>query len=417
MPELMPLEDAVRTVLDHIEPMPRETVELLEATGRVAADDLHSDIDVSAFDHTAMDGFALSAAQIEDATEANPVELDVVGDVGAGSSFEGAIPEGACVRIMTGAPIPADADAVVKYEIVDVVSGDGKTGSRVSFSAPTKLGCNIRRAGEEAKAGECIVSAGEVIKSAGIGFLGSCGVTHVTTYGHPRVAIICTGSELVPIEQMPGPGQIRNSNGVALAACVQEAGGIPCIMPIVEDSFEALEAAILDALPDHDVVITTGGAADGDYDFIKPVADKLGDVHLTAVNMRPGKSQTFAIVQDVPVFGLSGNPAAAYMGFQMLVRPALRKMQGYTQLQRFAVKARLTRDTPKRDPRRIYLRAVLDVDEQGYAVTPATNQSSGSFGAIQRANCLAIMPEGNEPKACGDIIDCLLLDVDEGVVL
>ena len=417
MPELIPLETAVRTVLEHIEAMPTEAVELLDATGRVAAADLCSDIDVSAFDHAAMDGFAMRAAQLDAASEEAPVVLQVIAEVGAGSTYEGPIGDDQCVRIMTGAPVPAGADAVVKYEIVGVVEGDGKTGSRVSFASPATVGSNIRQAGEEAKTGELVVAAGEVIKSAGVGFLASCGVTQVSTYKRPRVAIICTGSELVPIEEVPGPGKIRNSNGIALAACVAEAGGIPSMLPIVEDTFEALEQAIADALPHFDMVITTGGAADGDYDFIKPAAAKLGEVYLTAVNMRPGKAQTFAVLDGVPLFGLPGNPAAAYTGFQMIVRPALRKMQGYTHLQRPSVKARLACDMKKRDPRRIYLRATLEVDEQGYVATPAKNQSSGLFGVIQRSDCLAIMPEGLEGKQTGDIVDCILLDVNEEVVL
>ena len=417
MTELIPVEEAVKIVLDHIEPLPVETVELLQATGRVAATDLYSDIDVSAFDHSAMDGFALKAAQIKQASEQDPVHLEVIDEIAAGSVFEGSIGQDQCVRIMTGAPIPADADAVVKYELVQAITGEGKTGSTVAFSAPTSVGSNIRHAGEEAKAGECIVTAGEVIKSAGIGFLASCGITEVSTYRRPRVAIICTGSELVDINEVPGPGKIRNSNSAALAACVIETGGIPTELPIVEDTFEALEQAIVDALPHHDFIMTTGGAANGDYDFIKPVAAKLGDVFLTAVNMRPGKAQTFALVQGVPVFGLPGNPAAAYTGFQMIVRPALRKAQGYTQFQRPMVQARLSHDVPKRDPRRIYLRASLERDEQGYIATPAKNQSSGLFGVLQRTNCLAIMPEGLEDKHAGDMVDCVLLEVDEGVKL
>ena len=158
--------------------------------------------------------------------------------------FEGTIGEGECVRIMTGACLPADADAVVKYEIVGVVEGDGKPGSVVSFSAPTKVGSNIRAAGEEAHAGDVVVEAGDVLTAAGVGFLAGCGVLEVPVYRRPRVAVIATGSELVPPSEVPGPGKIRNSNSYALAACVQAAGGVPTILPIVEDTLEALAAAV-----------------------------------------------------------------------------------------------------------------------------------------------------------------------------
>ena len=417
MAELIPLEQAVQTVLDHVPCMPVRQVPLLDAAGRVAAADLHADADVAPFDHAAMDGYCMKAAMLACASDDEPVRLEVVAHIGAGEVYDGPIGAGQCVRIMTGAPLPSDADAVVKYEATDLASGDGSVGSTVLFYAPVKVGNNVRRAGEEARAGACVVQAGQVVKSAGVGFLASCGVAEVPTYEHPRVAIICTGSELVPYDEVPRPGKIRNSNGVALAACVQEAGGIPSILPIVPDTFEDLEQAILDAITEHDVVVTTGGAADGDYDFIKPVAEKLGEVYQTTVNIRPGKAQTFALVQDTPVFGLPGNPAAAYLGFQLLVRPGLRKMQGYTRFAHPSVTGILTADVKKRDPRRIYLRAVLEVRDGTYLITPADNQNSGLFGPIQRTNCLAIMPEGPEGKKQGDSIECLLVDVSEEIDL
>ncbi|NHM15753.1 molybdopterin molybdenumtransferase MoeA [Eggerthellaceae bacterium zg-887] len=418
MPEMISVEEARELVLSHIATLPAEVVSVLDAAGRVAAADLHSDIDVSPFSHSAMDGFAVRAAQLEAASEDAPVELDVIDEVPAGATFDGIIGEGQCVRIMTGAPLPADADSVVKYEIVGVVTGDGKTGSRVSFSAPTKLGSNVRAAGEEAKAGEAVVHAGDIVNPAGVGFLAGCGVVEVPVYGRPRVAVISIGSELVEPTQVPGPGQIRNSNCYALAACVREAGGVPEILPTVEDSFEALRDAVREAAERCDFVLTSGGASNGDFDFIKPVVDDLGELLMTSVNMRPGKAQTFGLVDGTPVFGLPGNPAAAYLGFQMLVRPALRKMQGFQRFELPQVKARVTEYLKKKDPRRIYLRATLTKDADGaLAVTPAKNQSSGLFGPLQQSNCVILMPEGLQPCEAGEVVDCLLLDVNEETVL
>ena len=417
MSQLMPLEEALDIVLGHVEALPVETSGILDAVGRVAAAQVASDIDISPFDHAAMDGFALRADQLAAATPEAPVVLSVVAEEGAGSVYAGPIADGECVRIMTGAPLPADADAVVKYEVTTVAQGDGKTGSRIAFTQPAEVGENVRQAGEEARAGEAVVQPGEVIGTAGVGFLAGCGAMELPVYKRPRVAIIATGSELVDPSQVPSPGKIRNSNSYAMAACVREAGGIPDIYPIVEDTFEALEAAVLRGSQECDLVITTGGAADGDYDFIKPVAEKLGQVFVTQVNMRPGKAQTFALIGGVPVFGLPGNPAAAYTGFYMLVRPAMRKMQGYSHFEHPHVHARLSHDVKKKDPRRIYLRAVLTRDEQGYVVEPAKNQSSGLFSVIQRTNCLAIMPEGLESKQAGDMVECVLLDIPEEVSL
>ena len=418
MSEMISLEEARALVLSHVRPLPVETVPVLEAVGRVAATDLASDIDIAPFAHSAMDGFAVRASELAEASTESPVELDVIAEVAAGDVFEGVIGAGQCVRIMTGAPLPADADAVVKYEVVNAVSGDGKPGSRVAFRAPADARANVREAGEEARAGEVVVGRGEVVGAAGVGFLASCGITEVPTYRRPRVAVIAIGSELVAPTEVPAPGKIRNSNSYALAACAQAAGAVPAVLPIVEDTHEALAAAVRDAAASYDFVVTSGGASNGDFDFIKPVVEELGQLLMTTVNMRPGKAQTFGLVDGTPVFGLPGNPAAAYVGFEMIVRPALRKMQGFSRFERPVVKARLSTDAKKRDPRRIFLRSTLSKDEAGdYVVTPAKNQSSGLFGPIQRSNCMAILPEGLESRTAGSVVECVLLDVSEEIVL
>lgn len=418
MKDMISLEEARALVCGAVAPTDVEEVGLLDAVGRVAASDLTSDIDVSPFAHSAMDGFALRAAEIGTATEEAPVALRVIAEIGAGDVFAGVIGAGECVRIMTGACLPDDADAVVKYEIVAVVEGDGRTGSTVSFAAPTKVGSNIRPAGEEARAGEVIVAAGEVISAAGVGFLAGCGVLEVPVRRRPRVAVIATGSELVPPTEVPGPGKIRNSNSYAMAACASRAGAVPHILPIVEDTYEALRAAVDAASREYDFVVTTGGAANGDYDFIKPVVADLGELKMATVNMRPGKAQTFGLVNGAPVFGLPGNPAAAYVGFELIIRPALRTMQGYGFLDHPVVRARLTQNEKNRDPRRIFLRGTLTRAADGvFEVTPARNQSSGLFGPIQKTNCMAVLPDGTEPQPAGTMVDCILLDVPEEVCL
>ncbi len=418
MKDMISLEEARALVCGAVAPTDVEEVGLLDAVGRVAASDLTSDIDVSPFAHSAMDGFALRTADIGTATEEAPVVLRVIAEIGAGDVFAGVIGAGECVRIMTGACLPDDADAVVKYEIVAVVEGDGRTGSTVSFAAPTKVGSNIRPAGEEARAGEVVVAAGEVISAAGVGFLAGCGVLEVPVRRRPRVAVIATGSELVPPTEVPGPGKIRNSNSYAMAACASRAGAVPHILPIVEDTYEALRAAVDAASREYDFVVTTGGAANGDYDFIKLVVADLGELKMATVNMRPGKAQTFGLVNGTPVFGLPGNPAAAYVGFEMLIRPALRNMQGYGFLDHPVVRARLTQNEKNRDPRRIFLRGTLTRAADGvFEVTPARNQSSGLFGPIQKTNCMAVLPDGTEPQPAGTMVDCILLDVPEEVCL
>lgn len=418
MAQMISVEEARDLILANVQRLGDEVVDVVDAAGRVAAQDLASDIDVSPFAHSAMDGFALRASQIAGAAVESPVVLRVIAEEAAGEVFEGPIADDECVRIMTGAPLPEAADSVVKYEIVGVVEGDGKPASLVSFAEPTKLGSNVRAAGEEARAGEVIVRDGEVVNAAGVGFLAGCGITELPVYRRPRIAVISIGSELVPPTQVPAPGKIRNSNSYALAAAARQAGAVPAILPIVEDSQEALAEEILLAVRDYDFVLTSGGASNGDFDFIKPVVEQLGELLMTTVNMRPGKAQTFGLVKGVPVFGLPGNPAAAYVGFQMLVRPALRKMQGYSRFEHPTVRARLMKGTKKNDPRRIFMRGMLQKGADGtYEATPAGNQSSGLFGPIQRSNCMIVLPEGTEGRSEGAMVDCLLLDVSEEVVL
>lgn len=417
--DMLSLEDARKLVLSRVNTMPTERVSVLDVVGRVAASEVRSDIDVAPFAHSAMDGFAVRASQLAGASEDAPVKLKVVAEIGAGSVYDGDMADDECVRIMTGAELPAQADSVVKYEIVDNLDGDGKTGSTVAFKKPVDAGANVRGAGEEAKAGEVIVRPGEVVTCAGVGYLASCGAVEVETYMRPRVAIMATGTELVAPTEVPGPGHIREANSYAISACIQAAGAVPCMLPIVPDEYEALERAVLDAAANHDFVITTGGAANGDYDFIKKVVENNGELAMTLVNMRPGKAQTFGVVNGTPVFGLPGNPAAAYCGFEMIIRPALRKMQGYRHFEHPRVMARLTEDVSKRDPRRIFLRSTLvkSADGESFMVTPAKNQSSGLFGVIQRSNCMAVMPEGTESKRSGDEVECILLDIPEEVEL
>lgn len=414
------VEEALECVLSRVTLLEEETVPLLESVGRVAARNLVSDCDITPFDHAAMDGFAVHVEDLASAAPGAPVECRVIAEVPAGSTYNGPIGTNEAVRIMTGAPVPAGVNAVVKYEIVDYLEGDGHKGSMVAFFQPAKEGDNIRLKGEEIAEGEVAVSAGEVITAAGVGFLASCGITQVPVYRRPRVAVIPIGSELRSPAEPLAEGCIRDSNSYAMAACVAQVGGVPARLPIVPDDEQYLARTVKLAAQDYDFIITTGGASNGDYDFIKPVVEKLGELDMTLVNMRPGKAQTFGLVEGTPVFGLPGNPAAAYCGFEVLIRPALRKMQGYGTASRPTVKARLVGSRKKRDPRRIYLRAALARNGEGeLTVTPAKNQSSGLFSTLQRANCLAILPEGTEqnPVPDGTILDCVLLDVEEGTVL
>jgi molybdopterin molybdotransferase len=432
--KLTSVEEARAIVLDQMRLMPAERVSLIESYRRVLAQDVISDIDISPFDNSAMDGFAVRFEDFEPLcstsstsspsptpnTLTSPLTLDIVGVIGAGAVFEETLQSGQALRIMTGAPMPQGADTVVKLEDT-AVSGESATcpeGRQVSFTIMPKRGEHVRSKGEEARKGEVLLRAGEKVSPPGVGLLAATGNAEVLVYSRPRVAIISTGNELVGVTELPGPGQIRNSNDYSIAAAVFEAGGIPTIMPSVQDSREALVSALEAAVDEHDFVITIGGASQGDYDFVVPVVRELGELFFDKVNMKPGKAQIFGIVKDRPVFGLPGNPAAAVVGFEVLVRPALRKMQGMTALNRPLTRATLTRPAKKRDEkRRLYLRAHLEIDENGcYRVTPESNQSSALLGALNRSNCLMIVPEGLRSLSADDSVDCLRIDREEGVI-
>lgn len=419
--ELIPVEQARALLLDTVNTLETEKVPLIEALGRISAKNQTSDIDISPFDHSAMDGFAVVASDLANATPEAPIELPVIDEIPAGAYYDKVLQPGTCVRIMTGAPIPDGANAVVKYEIVTNLENDGRAPGRVAFSAPTSAGDNIRQKGEEIAAGEVAIKAGEPLSPAGAGLLASCGLSQVEVYKRPRVAVIPIGSELVEPDTLPLTGQIRDGNSYAIGASVVRAGGIPHLHSIVPDDKDMLAAAVLEAVEESDFVVTSGGASNGDFDYIQQVVKEQGELFMDFVNMRPGKAQTFGLVKNTPVFGLSGNPAAAYCGFEMLVRPALRKMQGYATLDRPRVWARLSRDMKKKDSRRIYLRSTLErLDDGSLQVRPAKSQSSGLFSPFQSGNCLAILPEGvpaSKKVEAGTLVECLLLDVDEGVVI
>jgi molybdopterin molybdotransferase len=262
-----------------------------------------------------------------------------------------------------------------------------------------------------------MIAAGEVISAAGIGLLATAGCTKASVYARPHVAVVSSGSELVELGEMPGPGQIRNSNTYSLAAAALDAGATVNILPKVNDTPEAFLEVFATAAKNHDMVVMSGGAAEGDFDYTTRTIRELGKVFFNKVNMKPGKAQTFGIINGVPVFGLPGNPAAAAVGFEVLVRPALRKMQGFCTLARPICQAKIAISYNKKELRREYLRARLEKNADGtLIVTPSKNQSSALLRTLYDGNCLLVLPEKEHQIAAGSEVDCLRLDIPEGVV-
>lgn len=415
--KLIPLDDAQSIVLSHVAPTDLIEIPVWQAAGFPLAEDAVADIDISPFANSAMDGYAVRSADLAQASGEAPVTLDVIGHEAAGHVFEGTIGAGEAVRIMTGAPVPEGADAVVKYEIVDVLDGDGNEGSHVSFSAPAKVGENVRSAAEEAHAGDVVIHAGEVVAPAGAGLLASAGYASVKVHAAPRVGIISLGTELVAPSKVPARGQIRDSNSSALMAEALDAGAEPVFYGIAPDDEQAIAELVHRAVQECDFVITSGGASAGDYDYVTALVQR--EVLFDRISMRPGKAITFGLLGGKPYLGLSGNPAAAYVGFEMLARPAIRKMRGFAEGVRPVQQATLTHGVKKRQDRRFFDRATVlrDPETGELLVTEANTQNSALLGTMQRANCLLRIDEGPCELKAGDVVDVVRVDLPEGTVL
>ncbi|MGI6216824.1 MAG: gephyrin-like molybdotransferase Glp [Coriobacteriales bacterium] len=418
MQELMPYEQAIQIVLDNVKETPVEEVFMLDALGRPVAEDLTSDIEINAFDDASMDGFALIASDVADASEDNPISLKIVDVIGAGYLYKGVLKSGEAVRIMTGAAMPDGADANAKLEDIEV-TGEGLVGDTVIFKAPLASGENVRKAGEEAHVGDVVFKKGDVVNPAGVGLLASTGNCRVKVHKKPRVAVMSIGTELVDSTQVPPKGCKRDSNRYTMAAMAIDAGAEATLYPIVADDPKAIAEAYKKAVKDNDIVVSSGGACGGDFDFITQVLGELGEVKFEFINMKPGKAQTFSVAKDgTLMFGLSGNPAASATGFEILIRPAIRKAMGFRDYFRPKVKATLTEDAKTKGLRRNFLRGSLKTDENGaYVATPLAHQSSALIGTTSHSNCFIDIPAGGVKKFAGDEVDCIRIDVSEGTVM
>ena len=410
--------EALAHTLERTAVLEAEEIALEDALGRVLAEDVRSDIDVSPFDNSGMDGYAVRAADLAGATEGAPVTLDVVGYIGAGSVCDVPVGPGQAVRLMTGAPLPEGADTVVQYEVVTVVEGDGGAGSRVSFAAPVQLGKNVRKAGEEFKAGAVALPAGTVVNAYALGMLASAGAVRVAVRRRPVVGVFTIGSELVGADTVPSRGMIRDSNTWCLGGMVREAGATLRNFGIVPDEPEAIRAVLETAVAACDLVLSSGGASQGDFDFIRSIIEEQGSLVFTYLSLRPGKRQTLGQVDGKLVFGLSGNPAACSVGFELLIRPALRKMQGFAQLERPTCTAKLTCPIKKKEGRAFYQRGVVSRAADGELVAcEYGSQSSALLGDLAGCNCLMVVPEESMGMQPGETVTCIRIDLPEGSAL
>lgn len=361
------------------------TVSLEESLGHVLSDDIISPQCSPAFNNSAMDGYALELQPSE--SEALTITRQRIDVVGAGELSAARILPNTCVKIMTGASVPDVANIVVPIEEA-TVEAEGEDGTnQVVFSGPFRLGQHIRFRGEEFGIGDLLLSAGTVLSPAAVGLLASLGYVNVPAFHVPRVAILATGSELLPVGASLSPGKLRDSNSDTLAACVREAGAIPVKFGVLPDNPLAIKAAFKKAFQSCDMVLSSGGVSVGDFDYVQEALLKLGlQKKFWKVAIKPGKPVLFGTLQDKLCFGIPGNPASALVVFELLVRPALRQMLGHSQVYRPKVKGQLLQAVKASVGRLHFMRAHYDAHEK--TLLPFQGQGSSNLWTAAQANAL-----------------------------
>ena len=415
---MISVEEALERILSYVSLLEPEEKPILDALGQVLAEDIVSGIDIPQLDNTAMDGYAVRAADTTGASEGSAATLRVVGELAAGYVFDGEVAPGTAVRIMTGAPMPRGADAVVPFEETDELSGRAfgsfaKSRDVVGVLKAADAGANIRRAGEDLRAGQTIMTRGHVLHPPQIGVLASLGRATVHVHRRPVVAILSTGDEVRDPGQSLAPGQIYDSNAYSISAMVLAAGGIPKRLGIAKDTVEALTAKLHEGL-DADMLVTSAGVSRGDYDIVKDVLAKEGEVDFWTVRMRPGKPLAFGAFPSggrrVPHIGLPGNPVSSMVSFELFGRPAIYKMLGRDDWARPTVRAIAEEAIPNSDARRVFARAIVTQRDGRYYASLTGPQGSGILTSMAVANALAIVPEDIANIAPGDEVDAMLLD-------
>lgn len=411
------VREALHLVLARVDVLPSESAPLLDSLGRVLSAPVIAADDLPPFANSAMDGYAVRAGDVAGASSASPVALRVLGDIAAGTDPTLELTRGTAARIMTGAPLPAGADAVVPVEDTDEQWRGRERPLPVVLNVfrAVEAGDYVRYPGEDVRAGEQVLAAGKLIRPQEIGVLASLGISLIPVVRRPRVGILATGDELVDVSMPLTKGKIRNSNGYAQAAQVMALSGIPIQLGVAGDT----EAAVREKLDEAvhlgvDLLVSSAGVSVGAYDVVKSVLDEAGGVSFWRVRMRPGKPLAFGAYRSIPYLGLPGNPVSAMVSFETFARPAIRKMAGHADVGRPSVQAILLEDI-RSDGRESYLRAVVTRDERGYVARTTGGQGSHMMTSLVKANALVVVPEGVKSVAAGTTLTALMIDWPGGV--
>ena len=418
---MISVEEARERVLGYFDVLEPETKPILEADGQVLAEDVEGRFDIPPLDNSAMDGYALRTEDIRGASEASSVTLRVTGSLAAGQLPSGSVEPGAAIRIMTGAPIPDGADAVVPFEDTDEVDRreSGRPLSEIGIREEAPPTANVRPAGQDMRAGERVLESGTVLRSAEIGVLAAVGRSRVSVIRRPVAAILATGDELVAVGEDLHAGSIYDVNSYSLSVAVQRAGAVPKLLGIARDNLDDLDTKLQAGL-EADILLTSAGVSKGDYDIVKDVLARRGEIELWSVRMRPAKPLAFGVLDGpggrrVPHLGLPGNPVSALVGFEQIGRPAILKMMGKTLLSRPTLRATLEEPIHNFDGRRVYARAIVTRRDGTYYARLTGHQNSNILTSMARANGLAICPEDVAVREAGEEVEVQMVDWPEDV--
>ena len=394
-------------VLGTVRPLQPLPLALADAHGCVLGEDIAASASMPPFDNSAMDGYAVRTEDVAGASPRTPVRLPVAGDIRAGSAPAGGLSPGECLRIMTGAPVPAGTGGVVPVEHTDGGMGE------VTIFQPVRPGEHIRLAGEDQPAGAVVLSAGTFLGAAQLGLVAAAGRADVLCRPRPGVVVISTGDELVEVGQPVPAGCLVDSNSQMLAAAAREAGAVPYRVGAIADDPRLLIETLADHRVRADAVVTSGGVSAGAYDVVKEALSELGTVCFDRVAMQPGMPQGFGVLgpEQTPIFALPGNPVSALVSFEVFVRPALRKMLGAEMLYRPSMPAIVTEPMRSPDGKRSYLRGVVERQPDGRATArSAGGQGSHYLSSLARANALLVVPEHVTEVPAGTVLTALLLE-------
>ena len=404
--DMISMDQAVRIVLEHTQVIDVVSVDLMAALGRTLAEDMLSDIHMPPFDKSAMDGYAVLAADVQDASHEHPVVLDVVEEIPAGTVPREFVSPGKAARIMTGAGIPNGADTVVVVEETVVQSG----GEQVKILASTSRGRNIALLGEDVRQGQVVLNAGTLIRPPEVGILAAVGAVRVPVYRQPVVGVVATGGEIVEPKDAPEAGQIRNSNGYSMAAQILRAGAEARYLGIVGDREGDLVRAISQGLEACDVLMLSGGVSAGVYDLVRGAMEDCGvEVLFDRIRMKPGKPLTFGVRGKKLIFGLPGNPVSSVVGLELFARPAIRRMQQMKDLHRPMVKGFLEEGFTQRPGRRQFVPARSERVGDAWKSRWVGHHGSADLFSFSRANSLFVVEADVEELASGAEVDIILL--------